>query len=273
MGRTQAGFRRDGQPVGFAADCVVARSFRRVGAQPGTDGVRRRTTHRGARLQLARSQAAPDLQWQVGVRRLQETGDAALVAGLSMPLGSRSRAQPQIHAAEAELEALSIGRSQRPVAVFHPGRSARPLHRGPSRSAAPARRRTACWPRPNTRPSVPIAPAQSATSNGHNCNLNRRSRVSSNSTSPCKLSSPSLKSSGSPASPGGGSRCTRTFWRVPMNRTFVSALLFAALLSACNAPSPSTAESEGPSMVRSRVKPCRNRPSLWTRPQRHRGFV
>ena len=71
-----------------------------------------------ARLQLARSQAAPDLQWQVGVRRLQETGDAALVAGLSMPLGSRSRAQPQIHAAEAELEALSIGREAKDLSLY-----------------------------------------------------------------------------------------------------------------------------------------------------------
>jgi cobalt-zinc-cadmium efflux system outer membrane protein len=41
-----------------------------------------------ARLQLARSAASPDLSWQLGVRRLQETDDTALVASLSMPLAA-----------------------------------------------------------------------------------------------------------------------------------------------------------------------------------------
>lgn len=71
-----------------------------------------------ARLQLARSAAKPDLNWQVGVRRLQETDDTALVAGLSMPLGSRSRAQPEIRAAEAELEVLSIEREAKGLSLY-----------------------------------------------------------------------------------------------------------------------------------------------------------
>lgn len=61
-----------------------------------------------ARLQLARSATSSDLAWQIGVRRLQETNDTALVGGVSLALGSRNRAQPEIRAAEAELEALSI---------------------------------------------------------------------------------------------------------------------------------------------------------------------
>ncbi len=71
-----------------------------------------------ARLQLARSAASPDLSWQVGVRRLQETDDTALVAGLSMPLGSRSRAQPEIRAGEAELEVLAIEREARGLSLY-----------------------------------------------------------------------------------------------------------------------------------------------------------
>lgn len=71
-----------------------------------------------ARLQLARSSAAPDLDWQVGIRRLQETDDTALVAGVSMPLGARSRAQPEIRSAEAELEALSIEREVKGMSLF-----------------------------------------------------------------------------------------------------------------------------------------------------------
>lgn len=61
-----------------------------------------------ARLQLARTAATPDLAWQFGVRRLQESNDTALVASVSMPLGNRSRAQPGIRASEAELDMLAI---------------------------------------------------------------------------------------------------------------------------------------------------------------------
>jgi len=67
---------------------------------------------------VARSAAAPDLEWQVGVRRLQESGDTALVAGVSLPLGTRARAQPEIRAAGAELEALSIEREAKGMALY-----------------------------------------------------------------------------------------------------------------------------------------------------------
>jgi cobalt-zinc-cadmium efflux system outer membrane protein len=63
-----------------------------------------------ARLQLARAAATPDLGWQLGLRHLNEGDDMALVAGASMPLGSRRRAEPGIRAANAELAALQIER-------------------------------------------------------------------------------------------------------------------------------------------------------------------
>ena len=119
-----------------------------------------------------------------------------------MPLGSRSRAQPKSMQPRPSLKLCPSGEKPKTCRCIPPWskRTAATPWPKPKCSAC---KTTYCpsWPRPNTRPSVPIAPAQSATSNGHNCNLNRRSRVSSNSTSPCKLSSPSLKSSGSPASP------------------------------------------------------------------------
>ncbi len=71
-----------------------------------------------ARLQLARSEAAADVEWQVGVRRLQESDDVALIAGLSMPLGARARAQPQIRAAEAELASLEIEREAKGLSLY-----------------------------------------------------------------------------------------------------------------------------------------------------------
>jgi outer membrane protein, heavy metal efflux system len=73
---------------------------------------------REARLQLARSDANADLDWQVGVRRLQTTDDVALVAGVSMPLGAGRRAQPEIRAAEAELASLEIEREAKGLSLY-----------------------------------------------------------------------------------------------------------------------------------------------------------
>jgi cobalt-zinc-cadmium efflux system outer membrane protein len=66
------------------------------------------TRVREARLRLAETRRTPDLDWQIGVRRLQADGDVALMAGISLPLGSRARAEPQVRSARAELAELSI---------------------------------------------------------------------------------------------------------------------------------------------------------------------
>jgi cobalt-zinc-cadmium efflux system outer membrane protein len=71
-----------------------------------------------ARLQLARSQATPDLDWQVGVRRLQASGDFGLVGSVSLPLGSAARAAPDIRIAEAELAILEIEREAQGLALY-----------------------------------------------------------------------------------------------------------------------------------------------------------
>lgn len=71
-----------------------------------------------ARLQLARSQTEPDLDWQVGVRRLQATDDFALMGSVSMPLGSTRRAQPELRAAEAELALVRIEREVQGLSLY-----------------------------------------------------------------------------------------------------------------------------------------------------------
>lgn len=73
---------------------------------------------REARLQLARTQASGDLDWQVGVRRLQETDDFALIGSVAMPLGARRRAEPDIRAAEAELAAVEIEREAKGLSLY-----------------------------------------------------------------------------------------------------------------------------------------------------------
>lgn len=73
---------------------------------------------REARLQLARRQAVPDLDWQVGIRRLQAGDEVALIGSLAIPLGGARRAQPDIRAAEAELAMLGIEREAQGLALY-----------------------------------------------------------------------------------------------------------------------------------------------------------
>lgn len=75
------------------------------------------TRIREARLQLARTAEAPDVSWQVGVRRLEASEDFALVGSVSMPLGTRRYAAPGVEAARAELSALGMERESREVTL------------------------------------------------------------------------------------------------------------------------------------------------------------
>lgn len=58
---------------------------------------------REAELRLARVQARPNLTFSVGVRRFEESNDAALVAGFSMPLPIYDRNQGTIREAQVRL--------------------------------------------------------------------------------------------------------------------------------------------------------------------------
>lgn len=73
---------------------------------------------REAQVQLARTQARPDVSWQVGVRNSRDTRDTSLVAGFSLPLGSVRRAAPEIRAAEAELALNSVERDARALQLY-----------------------------------------------------------------------------------------------------------------------------------------------------------
>ena len=73
---------------------------------------------REARLQLARSAGTPDLDWQVGLRRLEASDDFGLIASVSIPLGASRRAEPAIRVAQAELVALEIEREAKGLALY-----------------------------------------------------------------------------------------------------------------------------------------------------------
>lgn len=63
-----------------------------------------------AQLRLAQSERLNDLQWELGIRRLQAEDDWGLVGSVSLPLGTRSRALPQVRLAEAALASVSAER-------------------------------------------------------------------------------------------------------------------------------------------------------------------
>lgn len=73
---------------------------------------------REARLQLAQAGRTPAWSWHVGVRRLEETQDWAAVAGVSVPLGTRSRAAPALRAAQAELAELELERGAEQLSLY-----------------------------------------------------------------------------------------------------------------------------------------------------------
>lgn len=56
---------------------------------------------RSAQVRQAQSERRANLEWNAGVRRLQESEDSALVVGLSMPLGTSGRARGAIATATA----------------------------------------------------------------------------------------------------------------------------------------------------------------------------
>lgn len=73
---------------------------------------------REARLQLALSERSADLQWQLGLRRLQDGDDWALAGSLALPLGASRRAEPELRAARAELAALALERESGELGLY-----------------------------------------------------------------------------------------------------------------------------------------------------------
>lgn len=66
-----------------------------------------------ARIRLAQAQRKPDISVSAGVRRLETLDDQALVAGFSIPLGTRRRADYQERAARANRTVIEQDREAR----------------------------------------------------------------------------------------------------------------------------------------------------------------
>lgn len=77
------------------------------------------TRIREARLQLARSARAPDINWEVGVQRLQDFGSSwGVIAGVTIPLGASHRAEPEVRVAENDRQALALERESSELTLY-----------------------------------------------------------------------------------------------------------------------------------------------------------
>ncbi len=78
--------------------------YQRVSRNPAIQVFATEARLREAELELARSQSSGNVQWTVGIKRFDETGDSAFTAGVSIPLFSGRRNQGAVKAARAERE-------------------------------------------------------------------------------------------------------------------------------------------------------------------------
>ncbi len=66
---------------------------------------------REAEVELAKAEARASITVSAGIRRLEATGDQALIAGFSMPLSSARYARPRIAEAQARRDGLELERT------------------------------------------------------------------------------------------------------------------------------------------------------------------
>ena len=116
---------RDASPIRVAGDVLSLPEILDFGVLTAlldqTPALRRFADERRireARLQLARSARSPDINWEVGVQRLQDFSSWGLLAGVTIPLGTSRRAEPEVRAGESELQALSLERESSEFTLY-----------------------------------------------------------------------------------------------------------------------------------------------------------
>jgi cobalt-zinc-cadmium efflux system outer membrane protein len=84
--------------------------LKKLSSNPDLEQLTKEVDVRIAEVQQARSERRSSLEWSAGIRRLQASKDSAVVLGLSMPLGTVSRASGAIITANANQQSAEIER-------------------------------------------------------------------------------------------------------------------------------------------------------------------
>ncbi|MDP2129179.1 MAG: TolC family protein [Pseudohongiella sp.] len=100
----------------FGASDSFESLYQRVSDSPAIQVYASEQRVREAEIQLARSQSESDIDWQVGVRRMEEIDDIAFTAGFSVPLFPAQRNRGEVQAALAARDEI---RFQREVTLLN----------------------------------------------------------------------------------------------------------------------------------------------------------
>lgn len=100
----------DGNFFEFGPSVEFDELYARVENSPAMEIFANEARIRDAELALARANSRADMAWQVGIRRFEDTGDAAFTAGISIPLFANQRSGADIRVAQANRDAVSYNR-------------------------------------------------------------------------------------------------------------------------------------------------------------------
>ncbi|MBR9910287.1 MAG: TolC family protein [Gammaproteobacteria bacterium] len=107
----------DGDLFTFGSPLNFAELYHKVKASPAINVFASEMRLREAEVRLAKTQNRADLNWQFGVKRLEDSDDTAFTLGFSMPLFAEQRNRGRVNAALAESNAVAYQRSDRLLAL------------------------------------------------------------------------------------------------------------------------------------------------------------
>lgn len=102
----------EGDLYQFSEDIAFSQLYEQVKSSPSVQLFAEEMRLKQAEVKLAKANGRSNLEWRLGVRQLEENGDTALVAGLSMPLFSGSRNQSMYESAKLDMQLSDLNRDQ-----------------------------------------------------------------------------------------------------------------------------------------------------------------
>ncbi|MGC1510056.1 TolC family protein [Ketobacter sp.] len=109
-GETPPATEVEGELYDFGSTPEYSDLYQRALASPAIAVLASEDRLKAAEIQLAQTQGKPDLDWSVGIRRFEDSGESALVAGVSIPLFSGKRSNGDLKSALADRDEVALRR-------------------------------------------------------------------------------------------------------------------------------------------------------------------
>lgn len=112
-GNTDVTFSKlDGDLYAFGKSLSFSELYDKVSVSPAMRVFASEIRLKKAEVRLAKSENQANLNWQFGVKRMQDSGDTAFTAGFSMPLFSESRNSSRVDVALAKRNSVAYQRTE-----------------------------------------------------------------------------------------------------------------------------------------------------------------